>query len=129
MKYIRTIQTLLLGSLFMLTACGGAETSNKAEAGYESPSAEPFESQTNTTDSTSQTINDRMLIKTADLSFKTNNVDSTRAGILKSAQKYGAYIASDNSSKSGDRYSTTISIRVPNKNFEPLLYEVSEGVE
>lgn len=72
---------------------------------------------------------ERKLIKTAMVEFEVENLDATQAGILKSTEKYNAYIASEEQYNSYGRENITIQVKVPVENFEAMLGEIGEGVE
>ena len=73
-------------------------------------------------------INERKLIKEGRVDFETNDINSTRALIFESIEKYNGYASSDKEYKSTGRLSNTIIIRVPAKNFDLLLSDATKGV-
>lgn len=72
---------------------------------------------------------DRKIIKTADISFKTDNLNITRQRISASVKKNEAWISSENETTSGRKTSRSLSIRVPSEKLDVLLEEISQGVE
>lgn len=71
---------------------------------------------------------DRKLIKEGTITFCTDNITSTRKNIFESIQKNKGYLASDNSTNYYNRTKNTLIIRVPSKNFDSLLDQVTQGV-
>lgn len=71
----------------------------------------------------------RKLIRTADLSFKTNDLESTRQRIASSVEKNKAWVSSENETTSGRVISRNITIRVPSENLDLLIEEINQGVE
>jgi len=74
-------------------------------------------------------IIERKLIKTGSVTFETKELETTRKIVLELVNEHNGYVASDNQYKSNDRISTTISIRVPAKNFDLVLEGIAKGVE
>ena len=74
-------------------------------------------------------IVERKLIKNGSLSFETYDLEKTRKKIFEAIKKYKGYTSSDNEYTASNRISNTISIRVPAKEFDNFLLEVSKGVE
>lgn len=71
----------------------------------------------------------RKIIKTADISFKTNDLNNTRQRINSSIKKNEAWISSETETTSGRRTNRTLSIRVPAEKLDILIEEISQGVE
>ena len=71
----------------------------------------------------------RKLIRTADLTFKTNDLGSTRQRINASVKKNNAWISSETETTSGRTISRNITIRVPSENLDLLIGEINEGIE
>jgi len=76
-----------------------------------------------------EVVSERKLIKEGQLEFETKDLNKTRKQILEFAQKNGAYVASDNESSNYYRKSNAITLRVPVKNFDILLNNISSGVK
>ncbi|MBI3135103.1 MAG: DUF4349 domain-containing protein [Bacteroidetes bacterium] len=127
MNLSNLIHAVCLLCLFILFSCGGSESSESFNAGYENTIESGLEAD-DVIDEPLE-ITERKLIKTGTISFKTASVDSTRKKVLDATTRHNGYIASDSETKSYGKFSTTIVIRVPNNNFDPLLNEISEGVE
>lgn len=116
-----------LAIFLILISCGGGDNAEIANSGYENNASDALD--VSTSEKSDETVSERKLIKTGNISFKTSSIDSTRRKILDNTKKFGGYIASDTESKSTGRFTNTITVRVPNHSFEPLLDAVSEGVE
>ena len=72
---------------------------------------------------------ERKIIKTADISFKTDDLNNTRERINASVKKNEAWISSENETTSGRTTNRSISIRVPSEKLDILIEEISQGVE
>ncbi len=72
---------------------------------------------------------ERKLIKEGQVEFETENVDETRERVLKAVKQYKAYVSSDQSYTYAHRISHTLVIRVPAKDFDDLLTDISQGVD
>jgi hypothetical protein len=72
---------------------------------------------------------DRKIIKTADISFTTDDLNNTRQRIDASVKKNEAWISSENETTSGRTTSRTLSIRVPSEKLDLLIEEISIGVK
>ena len=70
----------------------------------------------------------RKLIKTGNVSFKTDDLEKTKARILEAVKANGAYVSKDEQSNSSYQITHTLSVRIPSKNFDKFLANVSEGV-
>lgn len=71
----------------------------------------------------------RKLIKTGSVSFQVEDLTDTKTKIKKAVKKYKAYISSEDEDSYSDKISVNISIRVPFKDFDNLLADISKGVE
>ena len=72
---------------------------------------------------------ERKLIKTGNITFETKELEGTRKIILDLVTQNNGYLARDNQYKSDDRISTTLSVRIPAKNFDLVLGGIAKGVE
>jgi hypothetical protein len=81
----------------------------------------------NAAPATAITETEKKIIKEGDISFETGDVAETRKLILASLKKQGGYVENDSESTNGDenRKDYTINIRVPAKNFDAFLGNVS----
>lgn len=71
----------------------------------------------------------RKLIKTGDIEFETENITQTNKNIKKIIKQFDGYIANESEDKYNYKNSQKIEIRLPAKNFDLLLAEISKGVE
>ena len=69
------------------------------------------------------------IIKTANLRFETEEINESFSSIQKAVSKYKATVSNDASGK--DDYSTyrNLTIRIPNKNFDSFISDISQGVK
>lgn len=72
---------------------------------------------------------ERKLIKTANIEFKTEDIEKTQANIEKLIQKYKAYVSQENGHSSRYRIMQTLIIRIPKENFDLFITELAAGVE
>ncbi|RZJ71916.1 DUF4349 domain-containing protein [Flavobacterium sp.] len=68
------------------------------------------------------------IIRSADLKFQTDDLSKTSGRILSSLKKFGGFLQDDSETKENDQVSRTILVRVPAKNFDAFLTQISEGV-
>ncbi|WP_299007773.1 DUF4349 domain-containing protein [uncultured Tenacibaculum sp.] len=71
---------------------------------------------------------ERKLIKTGNVSFETNDLSATRNHIEQVLKKYNGYISTDNEYKSSQSITTNLTVRIPSKNFDAFLNEISSKV-
>jgi uncharacterized protein DUF4349 len=71
----------------------------------------------------------RKLIKTGNVEFETDNLNTTNLHIKKIIKSLDGYIASESENKYYGSISQSLELRVPSKNFDKLLQEISNGVE
>lgn len=88
-----------------------------------SPKPENIESEV------SQKKIDRKLIKTGTIEFETENLNETNARIISSVKNLGGYISNENEYNNNyGQITINLTVRIPSKNFDTLLSEVSKGV-
>ena len=140
MKNILSTLTPLL-VIILLYSCGKNKSedyriaSSEASASYDEPEMaaitiqktsnkpENFESEV------SQKKLDRKLIKTGTIEFETENLNETNARIISSVKKLGGYISNENEYNNNyGQITINLTVRIPSKNFDALLSEVSKGV-
>jgi len=118
MRYLKTISIILVT---LLLGCKGNMEEGSAPASYESllenapQNEEPIQIE-------------RKLIKDGNISFETDNLETTKNTITTAVKKYKAYIASDQEYRSAGSISNTIIIRVPKNNFDNLLADITKGI-
>lgn len=71
---------------------------------------------------------EQKIIKNANLRFPTNDMDKTAKQIYDAVHTYKIQIQSDVEGKDYSGFNRTIILRVPNKDFEKVLKEVTNGV-
>lgn len=71
---------------------------------------------------------DRMLIKTATLSFEVNDLSSTSQKVETAIDKFNAYVGGMSQEDSYGRTTVSYEIKVPNESFEPLVALICSGV-
>ncbi len=69
------------------------------------------------------------LIKESYLAFETDDLEKTFSEISTVIKKYEGYIQDDNSSKNYNRTTRRLIIRIPTKNFQNTIDDVSENVD
>ncbi|AEE49886.1 DUF4349 domain-containing protein [Haliscomenobacter hydrossis] len=69
------------------------------------------------------------LIKTGTLEFETSDLESTYQRIRTAAQTNGAFVSNESTANEYDRIVQHLTIRVPSRNFDPLLSAISKGVK
>ena len=70
----------------------------------------------------------RKLIKNGEIEFESENLIDTRKDVFKAIQKFKGFLSSDNEYKNSHEISNSLIIRVPSKNFDNLLNEITIGV-
>lgn len=71
---------------------------------------------------------EQKIIRSADLKFQCDDLAKTNDRIIASAKKYGGYLQNDREAKEYTEVSRTIQVRIPSKNFDNFLKDVSDGV-
>jgi len=73
-------------------------------------------------------VQDQKIIKTANLSFETGDLQATHQRILQLTKDNQGFIQNDNSGKNYGKEYVNLTIRVPSDTFEAMLEGISEGV-
>lgn len=116
------LQGKIFGLLILLFLFGCSKNENTS---FESVKEQVVDTQTEQ----SEVINiERKLIKEGWIAFETDDINSTRKLVFKNIKKHNGYTSSDIEQKSIGQISNTITIRVPAKNFDLLLSDVTKGV-
>ncbi|MFY7671563.1 DUF4349 domain-containing protein [Tenacibaculum sp. MEBiC06402] len=71
----------------------------------------------------------RKLIKRGNVSFEVDDLVLTTTNIKTSVKKFNGYIAEEKSEKGYYSNDVTITVRIPNTNFDAFLGEISQGVK
>lgn len=89
----------------------------------------PFITKTkNSTTKKELNTTDTKIIKTAQLRFETQDLQTSFSSINKATKTYKAYIQNDNSGSDYGSIYRNITLRVPNTNFDAFIAEISKGV-
>ncbi len=72
---------------------------------------------------------EQKLIKTSYLTFETKSIEETYQSIKIRIVAFEGYIQNDNTSKEYDRINRSLLIRIPNKNFQPLVDSITNSVK
>lgn len=117
-------------TLILPLACGGESNSALNEA----PSVEIAASETvsdnksiESTDVPQESIETK-IIKTSTLRFETSNLNDSYQTIQKAIGKHKASIQSDLTGKDYESVYRNITVRIPSKNFDVFIDEISKGV-
>lgn len=127
---MKAISSLLL--LFLLACSNGGNNDLGENPFFETSNTQSLVSKTS--DLVEQTIGnkenqDQKIIKTAQLTFETKDVQATHQKILNLASQNKGFVQSDNSGKSYNQIFQNLVIRVPSENFQKFVDGISEGVE
>ncbi len=87
------------------------------------------EEQTTDANSKQEIVQERKLIKEADLEWKTNSIDNTHQNISTLAKKFDAYIADDNQYKDDYTITNRMTIKVPANKFDAFLNALNNDVK
>lgn len=122
--------------LTALTACGAHEAKDEANSSADyayaektmvaeemPPSTEPTEVDAKISGELPDVVVPK-LIRTADVRFQVENLDKSTEAIDKIVKEKGAYISTSNLSSTNSEANNTITIRVPNSDFDPLLKSI-----
>ena len=123
--------------ILIMSACGGGNGDGDSSVTNSEDTYGGFENAMDYENSTDdfllaeqdRVLMNRKLIKTASLSFEVENLKNTSSKIHRAIKEHKAYISSEQEFQSYDRDNVTIDIRVPSKNFEAFLSDVSSDVE
>lgn len=121
---------LLVVISIVLASCGGGNSGS--QTAYESNDMAlklAGDGQTSSISNSEIPQIDRKIIKTADISFKTDDLNGTRQRINASVKKNEAWISSENETTAGRTTNRSLSIRVPSDKLDILIEEISQGVE
>lgn len=72
---------------------------------------------------------EQKIIRSATLKFQTDDLVQTNDRVIASVKKFGGYLQNDRESKEYKEISRNVLVRVPSKNFDAFLKEISTGVE
>ena len=141
---MKNIQTTLITLLLtiVLFSCGGSKSEDykfaegEASASYdmleemtpmtEQNNAEELKKDVSKSENTEKV--DRKLIKTGSVEFETESLSETNTRIIAAVKALNGYVANENEYNGYGRVSINFTVRIPSKNFDKLLKEVSKGV-
>lgn len=72
---------------------------------------------------------DKKIIKEGEIRFKTADIAVTRKALYASLKKLGGYVAEESETNESGQKEVTLNVRVPAKNFDQLLTNVSANAE
>ncbi|NUY80085.1 DUF4349 domain-containing protein [Flavobacterium sp. MAH-1] len=72
---------------------------------------------------------EQKIIRSADLKFQCDDLAKTNDRIIASVKKYGGYLQNDREAKEYSEVSRMIQVRIPSKDFDNFLKDVSDGVD
>ncbi|TVR41413.1 MAG: DUF4349 domain-containing protein [Cryomorphaceae bacterium] len=113
---------LALGLLIVIAGCGGS-----GDSAYTDTVSEPHVPSQKASVETQQPRESRM-IRTGRLVFETEDPSATRSFLVEEINLRDGYITSDETSKSLNRLSTTLEVRIPSEQFGGFLERVSDHV-
>ena len=118
----------LLFLVLLLTSCNKSKSSsNLGMVNMVSDSKEGISQKPNLSSDDARI--ERKLIKSGRIEFETKDLKKTHQFIIDEVKKYQGYIVRDRSYKSSYRISNTLKIRIPTKNFDVFLSDISKNVE
>jgi len=71
---------------------------------------------------------ERKLVKKGFIEFESKDLEKSYKSMVNAVKKYNAYLAVDKSYKSSSRISNTLKVRIPAKNFDTFLSDISKNV-
>lgn len=83
---------------------------------------------TNAEETTSDEKTEQKIIKTGNIRFETNDLAATYNQMITAVKKHNAIIQNDNEGKEYESVYRRIMVRVPSKNFDLFLNDISKGV-
>lgn len=111
---------------------GSAPTSSNYEYDMAEDAAYDYKEETKTVVAESGKdipLSTQMLIKTGNIGFETEDVYETRTKVNMLIKQFNAYVSSESEDYYGNRINQYITIRIPNKYFEPFVDGVCDGVD
>lgn len=127
----------LLCFSFLLVSCNGGAKKEMAGSGVSSPSpmydskiADETADKAGEENKTKDLENvERKLIVSGDVRFRTGDLKKTHTEVLALVEKYKGYIASQNENNSDYSLEQNIQVKIPSKNFNAFLTELSKDVD
>jgi hypothetical protein len=124
------VLTLVLLALVLIVGTACQKSSPTYSSADEIPVTESLEMSADMTDGSQAPVEiERMLIKTGQIEFETEDRTITRNRILELTKKNKGYVSYENDRKSTSRLTTNLSIRIPTAVFDSFLAEATKGVD
>lgn len=98
------------------------------EIAYDRKSKEPTVDAVRFVNPKTNETTEAKIIKTGNLRFQTDDLDKTYKQIQLAVKKYRALVKDDSQSNDDYEFTRRISIRIPNKNFDSFITDISKGV-
>ena len=122
--------------MFMIIIIGCGQDKSEESYAVEKMAAAPSEEmydlnvavEENTTDQVVSPVAQK-IIKTGNFTFETASVQQTFLSIKQSVEKNKGFVQNDETQKQYDRISRTLVIRIPTKEFQPLVDSISKDVK
>lgn len=121
---------VLLFALFLFIISCKEYVSNE-DSYAEAPQVESTYASIMDTDEVSENFEaqtEQKIIKESNLRYETQDLQATYQQIISSAKKNKAYVQSDTEGKDYNSLYRTITVRIPNANFDAFLADVGKGV-
>ncbi|WP_395049502.1 DUF4349 domain-containing protein [Flavobacterium sp.] len=129
------MKTVLLFLMFLLSSssCKKAEAEDMSISAMKLPSKEKASANDNyaALDAPQKTEDkniEQKIIKTGNLRFETNDLEATYSQIQSAVKSHNAIIQNDTEGKNYESVFKNITVRVPSKNFDLFLKDISKGV-
>jgi len=110
-------------------ACGNGGSNDSVSYDVNTAEAKIMQGDNYETETNGQVVNDQKIIKSANLSFETQDPSETYKNIIQLVNKYNATVQNDNSGKDYGRIFRTMIVRVPAQNLDPFIEGISQGVD
>lgn len=119
--------------IYLLLILFSCSTNKNAEFSKESASYQSYDVQNESDKQTNSGKENveiaRKLIKTGRVTFEVKDLSETRKKIDQAVENANAYIGNENSYKYSHRITHTVIVRIPTKNFDVFLKDISQGVK
>lgn len=126
---MKTILKTLLLCLLILSCSGERSAKGTSSSNYKVTEDSYKEASLKESNEISSEQIERKLIKTGNIAFETDDLSATRKHIEQAVKKCNGYISKDDEYKSSSTITTNITVRVPSKNFDIFLADISSKVD
>ena len=125
---------LFISFLFLavLTSCTKSESNFEGGVKESLVSLSPIKSNAPHSDKKEKDVSetDQKIIKTGDITFQTNNLQTTRNAILLATKKLDGYVATESESGyENNQKNYTLNLKIPAKNFDALFEAISSTAD